>query len=55
LGVASGFFEKKNMFTPVLGAIRFSPFSIHFLFFSYHKVSGLQDKKMAVMTKEERL
>ena len=39
------------MFTPVLRAIRFSPFSIHFLFFSYYKVGGLQDKKMMVMTK----
>jgi hypothetical protein len=43
------------MFTPVLGAIRFSPFPNHFLFFSFYKVSGLQDKKMMVMTKEEML
>jgi hypothetical protein len=43
------------MFTPVLSAIRFSPFSIHFLFFSYYKVSGLQDKKMVLMTKGETL
>jgi hypothetical protein len=48
-------FLTKKMFTPVLGAIRFSPFSIHFLYFPYYKVSGLQDKKMIVMTKEEKL
>jgi hypothetical protein len=42
--VVPGFFFF-NLCSPVLGAIGFSSFSIHFLWFRYYKVSGGKKKK----------